>query len=189
MKLAFDLDGCLADFTTAYAARLVKITGENLLPKPLALPCWDWDKFYGYTKQQIDDTIRSVAADKLFWEKLKPLAEPEVFARINVLSKTHEVYFLTNRFGVNAKQQTEKFLYDHGIYYPTVIVTSNKKPILDTLKVDFFVDDKLETMNELASPPRPHFYLIDAPYNQTGRVEGLKTASNVKDALVKAELW
>jgi hypothetical protein len=187
MKIAFDVDGCLANFTDSYAAKLVKVTGTNLLPKPLTIPCWDWDKHYGYSQDQIAATIENVAADKLFWQKLDTLAEPEVFTRINSLSKDNEVYFLTNRFGSNAKQQTEKWLYEQGILYPTVIIGSNKRPILDTIKVTFFVDDKLETMNELGA--RPNFYLIETTYNQTGRISGLATASSVKDALQKAGLW
>jgi hypothetical protein len=187
MTLAFDIDGCLAEFAQAYQKRLVKVTGENLFPKDFVIPCWDWDVFYGYTKQQIADTWDSIIKDKLFWYKLKPCCEPEVLTRIGVLSKEHPVYFLTNRMGDLCKQQTEKWLYDNGISYPTVIITSNKKPILDTLKVEFFVDDKLETMNELGV--RPHYYLIDATYNQTGRVSGLNVASSVRDALEKANLW
>lgn len=179
----------LADFTTAYAKRLIKVTGDNLLPIPLTIPCWDWDVHYGYTKDQIAATWESIQADRLFWQKLAPLAEAEVFTRINVLSKDHPVYFITNRIGVNCKQQTERFLYAQGIDYPTVLITSNKRPVIESLKIEFFVDDRLETMNDLAALKRPHFYLVETSYNQTGRAPGLSTTTNIKDALMKAGLW
>ena len=191
MKIAFDIDGCLANFTDAYATKLVKVTGVNLLPKPLTIPTWDWDKHYGYSADQIAATMENIAKDKLFWEKLDPIAPREVFSRIQVLSKEHEVYFLTNRFGTNPKQQTEHWLYDQGIHYPTVLITANKRPIIEALKIDFFIDDKLETMNELAwgDGLKKQFYLSNTTYNQANRANGLKVATDVKDALQKADLW
>jgi uncharacterized HAD superfamily protein len=187
LKIAFDIDGVLANFTEAYAKRLVKVSGKNRLPKPLTLPCWDWDAYYGYTKQEIADTIENVAQDKLFWQKLKPIPESEVFARIQALSSDNDVYFITNRFGVSCKQQTEKWLYNQGISYPTVIISSKKLPIITSLGIEFFVDDKLETMNEM--PKKANFFLIDADYNKANRTQGLLVASDVKDALKKAGLW
>jgi uncharacterized HAD superfamily protein len=184
------MDGVLANFNEAYAERLVKVTGENLLPKPLTAPTWDWDKFYGYNAQQIHDTIMSISKDKLFWRKLKPIPEPEVFARINVLSKSHDVYFLTNRFGIDCKQQTERFLYDKGINYPTVVIASDKLPILKAIKADFFVDDKLETMASVTSGMQAeHLYLVDAAYNRENRWAAIKVVTGVKEALEKAGLW
>lgn len=189
MQIALDIDGCLADFTSSYAKRLVKVTGENLFPTPLTIPCWDWDKHYGYSAEQIAATWEAIAKDKLFWFKLEAIPDPEVFIRINVLSKDNPVYFITNRMGLNCKQQTEKWLYERGINYPTVIIAGNKRPIIEALKIEFFIDDRLETMNELAGLRKPHFYLKDTTYNQTGRVSGLAVATDIKDALEKAGLW
>lgn len=188
MNLAFDVDGVLANFAEAFAKKLVKVTGENKFPTPLVIPCWDWDKYYGYTNDQIAAAWDNIVADGLFWQKLKPIPEPGVFSRLNVLSKTHPVYFITNRMGLNCKQQTEKFLYEQGINYPTVLVTGNKRPVLESLKIEFFIDDRLPTMQELIPLKREHYYLADAEYNRTGR-EGLKVATDVKDALEKAGLW
>lgn len=197
MKIVADLDGCLFNFNHSYHDKLLKVTGENKFPTDWYAPCWDWDKFYGYSADQIAATVEAIASDKLFWRKLKPLADPEVFARLNVLSKTNDVYFLTNRFGINCKQQTEQALYDHGINYPTVIIARDKLPVLQAIKADFFVDDKLETMNEVIvarNDPKgkwnpPWTFLIDAPYNRIGRDSRSYVAPNVKDALMTAGLW
>ena len=189
MVIALDIDGCLANFNNSYAKRLVKVTGENRFPTPLEIPCWDWDKHYGYTNEEIAATWDSIIADRLFWQKLDTLVEPDVFTRINVISKTNPVYFITNRVGLNCKQQTEKWLYEQGINYPTVLIAANKRPIIESLKIEFFVDDRLETMNELVGLKRPHFYLAETTYNQTGRLSGVAVASDVKDALTKAGLW
>lgn len=197
MKLTFDLDGVLANFNDAYHGRLLKVTGENRFPTDWQPLSWDWDRDYGYTAQEIADTWANIWKDKLFWRKLKPLAEPEVFARIAVLSKTHDVYFLTHRSGIDAKQQTERWLYDQGINYPTVIMTGDKLPILKAIKADFFIDDKLDTMNEIVAAinePKAkwqpsHLYMMDAPYNRKNRDDRLHIATSVKHALEQANLW
>lgn len=189
MVIAIDVDGICANFTDAYAKRLVKVTGENFLPKPLTLPCWDWDKHYGYTSDQIQATWESITKDALFWQKLDPIPSPAVFARLNVIAQTHPTYFITNRMGVKCKQQTEKFLYEAGINYPTVLITGNKKPVIEALKVEFFIDDRLDTMNELVGLKKDHFYLQDEEYNRTGRAAGLHVCVNLQDALEKARLW
>lgn len=193
MNLAFDIDGCIADFSTAYKKRLLKITGEDYFQStwtPNDITVWDWDVEAGYTKDQIAATWESILADGLFWEKLKPIpGAVEAMNRVNVLSKEHSVYFITNRSGRRCKQQTEKFLYDIGINYPTVLLASNKLPILQALKIDFFVDDKLETMVETRKLGKQHFYLLETGYNQTGRPTDMPVATDVKDALEKAGLW
>lgn len=194
MKIAIDLDGVCYNFNTAYHDKLIQVTGENRFPTDWTATCWDWDKFYGYTSQEISDTWGEIIKDNLFWRKLDIIPEREVFARLNVLSMKNDVYFLTNRIGHNCKQQTERALYDAGINYPTVIIAADKVPILKAIKADFFADDKLETMNQVVTDfarirSHGHAYLIDAPYNQTGRHATLKVASDIKDALEKAGLW
>src|SRR5258706_7339654 len=78
----------------------------------------------------------------------------------------HEVYFITNRMGIRAKHQTEIWLYSLGMNYPTVIVTGDKLPILRSLGVNFFVDDRYETIMEVAEAKLPlKLYLRQAPYN------------------------
>lgn len=168
---------------------MIKVTGKNKFPTDWGVPCWNWDKFYGYTKDEIDATWESITADRLFWQKLDSIPEHEVFARLNTLSKTHDVYFITNRIGIDCKQQTERALYFNGINYPTVLIAADKLPLLKTLKIDFFCDDKLETMEATTPLGKEFFYLIEAPYNQEGRSTGLRTAANIKDALTKAGLW
>lgn len=191
MTLAFDVDGCIADFSNAYKKRLIKVTEKDLFTTDWTPTCWDWDKAAGYTSDEIEATWDSITKDPLFWEKLKPIAGAvETMSRVGMLSKTCPVYFLTNRMGVKCKQGTEKFLYDLGVSYPTVIITADKLPVLKAIRANFFVDDKLETMNQVQAGLRAeHLYLIDTPYNQSGRSLNLKVASDVKDALEKAGLW
>jgi uncharacterized HAD superfamily protein len=191
LKICVDLDGVLFSFNQAYHDKLVKVTGENKFPTDWYAPVWDWDKHYGYTADEIAATMENISVDKLFWRKLKPIADASVFARLNVLSKSNDVYFLTNRFGIECKQQTERALYDHGINYPTVVIAADKIPVLKSIKADFFADDKLDTMNAVQSSSlfAKHQYLINAPYNQTGRSPGLQVATDIKDALEKAGLW
>lgn len=202
MVIGLDLDGCIADFNSDYAKRLIKVTGEDRLPVGWKsnqdhITTWDWDLFHGYTKDEIAATWKSIKADTLFWQKLKPLpGVVEAMARLNAVSREHNLYFLTNRLGVGCKQQSEKFLYNLGINYPTVMITSTKLPVIKALNISFFIDDKLETMNEVVADGTnnhtigdKHFYLLDAPYNRTGRRVDLKVVSSLREALEKAGIW
>lgn len=191
-KIGIDLDGVIYNFNSAYHDKLIKITGENRFPTDWYAPVWDWDKFYGYTNDEITATLTAIQKDKLFWQKLKLLVEPEVMSRLNVLSKENDLYFLTNRFGIKCKQQTEKALYDAGINYPTVMIVRDKLPVIKALNLDFFVDDKLETMNPMVEhqiASKAYIKLIDAPYNREGRRANLQVVSDLKTALIESELW
>ena len=194
MRIALDIDGVLCNFNKAYAALLAQELGEDLLPVGWAenqecFHCWDWDTAHGYSPavQKVVWTQRIWANDK-FWAKLDPLpGATDVLRQLNWRMKDGKIdcYFVTNRSGEKAKKQTEWWLYDKGsIDYPTVLLASDKVPILKALDVSFFADDKLETVVQ-ASTYKVPTYLIDAPWNRQGRPE-LLVAKNVREALEKA---
>lgn len=203
-KLGIDIDGCLANFNLAYGKRLAEANGNDLLPegwkdKPEVFVCWNWDSHYGYTPE-IQNLVwrRDIINNPTFWGTLRgyPLTV-ETVKKLNFMAKAGmEVSFLTNRMGLMVKQQTEKWLYDIGIDYPTVIIASDKIPIIRAMGLNFYVDDKLETCNDLARvaegedlPVKGRVYMVDAPYNREGRHDGVRVVGSVKEALQEAGLW
>ena len=201
MRLGFDLDGVLADFTTKYAELLVQMTGRDLLPpdwrEQLATNAWPtvwfWERELGYTKDEEGKAWKDhiLKEEHDFWCRLAPLESNDTFDRIERLQcEGHDVYFVTTRPGQRAKEQSEVWLMGWGIYNPTVLIAlGSKVPIIQALNLDFYIDDKPETMVELcqAMGYDKHFYLKDAPYNQ--HVMGsIKAVSNVDEALDKAGL-
>lgn len=176
MTLAFDIDGCLANFTKGYAKLLIKVSGVDLFPPnwkgdddPHFPTTWFWERAMGYGQWEKAVWKEHILVDGKFWEKLPPLpGTPETLARINELAKAgHNIYFVTHRMGVEAKQQTERWLYKYGINYPTVLLSGDKLPLIKSLEVDAFIDDKPSTVNTVAvDNPQRRTFVKDAPYNR-----------------------
>lgn len=200
-RIGVDIDGCLAQFNEAYAKLLVEEHGENLIPEGGTFCCWDWDIHYGFPLAVRKAVLeRNVWGSDDFWLKLEPIP-----GACDTIRKLHwlahegkaDVYYLTNRHGATAKKQTEKWLYNNGCDYPTVLIAVDKTPIIKSLGLQLYVDDRLDAMAELVRQARyekwpqgiEHFYLKDAPWNQENRTEGLQVAGSVREALEKAGLW
>jgi hypothetical protein len=202
-KIVLDIDGVLADFNRAYAKALLRVSGFDLLPKGwhkdgyTAFTTWYWERQYGYGKEIETATWNGeiLPGAKKFWAKLSPLPYArETLLNLDALARggAIELYFLTNRFGERVKAQTEEFLYQNGVTYPTVLLAKDKMPLLKDLGAQVFVDDKIETMNGCAADPdlaKIQLYLPDAPWNLEGRVEGYTVVPNVKEAIIHAGLW
>lgn len=206
IRVGLDLDGVLVNFNHHYAKFLAEENGSDLLPEgwktdSSVFCCWNWDDFYKYPPDvQKRVWENRILGNKNFWKNLSPLdGAVEVLKKLNYLAKDGVIdcYMLTNRMGSHAKLQTEGWLYDHGYDFPTVLLASDKVPIIKALGLNFFIDDKLETMLSLRRASREekwdmrdkHFILQDAPWNQVGRYDDMKVSSNVKDALIAAGIW
>ena len=195
MRIGFDIDGVLANFTTAFIQETIRIAGKNLfLPEDSRNPPdWNYHLTRGYTEEEIKPVFASIAASPNFWLDLKE--EPGCSTLrmcILDLQRFHDVYFVTNRQGEDAKWQTEQWLLLHlGIERPTVLISKEKGLVARALKLDCYLDDNLENANDvvlrtLPSPvkilcgvpsckslPQPddspscRTYLLDRSYNQS----------------------
>lgn len=168
MKIGVDIDGVLADFTKSFNA-LVRAEFGIELPYPA--PTWQWHREGGVTKQQ-DNQLWNIIKTTHFWATLVPMPGAiDAIARLDQLSHDgHDVYFITSRPGKLAKFHTEWWLKAYGMNFPTVLVTSDKGPVVKGLGLDIFIDDKpennLEVLEAVGRSPKVHVFLVDAPYNQ-----------------------
>lgn len=198
-KLGVDLDGVLAQFTDSYSKLLTKISGIEF-PKSSK----DWPEVWYYEREKgITKDDEALAWNKYilkegttFWESLAPMdGTLETFTQLNRLSKSGvAVYYISDRHGHRAKAQTERWCYRYGIDYPTIILTGDKVPIIRSLGLTFFIDDKPETVVEVCRvaeaenlPVKGHVYLKDAPYNRK-TIHGIRVNS-VQEALELEGLW
>lgn len=204
-RLGIDIDGCLGNFTKAYGELLAKVCGEDRLhpgwaTDPAFPSEWDWDRTH-YPDAIADAWNRHILKDGTFWQQLEPLdGAKETVRALNLLSAGNTpVYFLTNRAGYRAKRQTEAWLYDLGMHYPTVILVEDKWPVIKALGLTHFIDDRLITMNGVAkelegpesieNPLRDRLFLKDAPYNRGGRHGLLLNVGSVGEMLKGEGLW
>jgi len=199
--LALDIDGVFADFLTPYASLLARVNGKDLLPFGwkrdkgfLWAVDWNWEGAYGYSQKVVDEVWRDhILPSQRFWRDLPLLGGARLAARtINYLARSGaaDVYFVTARPGTKATAQTEDWLVRIGIHNPTVLLSSNKIPILIGLGATHFIDDKPDTIKEaVAAKLQTHLYLKRAPYNQRLGGDGFYRVWNVKEMLDKEGLW
>ena len=201
MRIVSDLDGVVFSFNNSYA-RLLHEENPTKIPKDWqesdTVPsCWDWDRALGYTSEELSRVWGRInKKDSTFWSKLDPLpGAVEFIKQLNKLSaKNHEVSFLTHRSGYGAKRQSEIALYNLGMNYPTVNIVkeaNDKIPFLRLTGAEWFIDDKRETLNECVSSATTQglaLFLLNKPYNQTGRLGGYTVVDTLQEALEKAGL-
>lgn len=197
LKFCIDVDGVLANFTDAYAKALTRRTGIEFPVASADWPTsWFWERDAGVTKEQESETWHhDIIQSRTFWQRLSPVpnAKPALKHLNKMTQRGDEVYFITNRMGDLAKLQTERWLYAHGVNYPTVIVTGDKVPFLRALKANFFIDDKPDTVMDVGRVAAEekwenfNLFLFDTPYNRVQHYpNNVQRAGTVLEAIAQA---
>ena len=177
LKLAVDIDRCLADFNQEYVAKVIELSGRDLFGlakvSPEFPPVWNYPEEFGYSDAEVAAVWRSIKKDHNFWLSLDELpGAVEAIGRLNVARLYgHDVHFLTSRPGFASKYQSEEWLRARGMDVPTVILADDKTPYMSLLGIDAFVDDRLKNVNLCMRTVRlgrlnTRVYLVDAPYNR-----------------------
>lgn len=180
MRVGFDLDGVICDFTTA--ANLVLAELDRCEPKPV--DAWDWYKQYGrqdgahrpsWAKPGTPEHLWEQMWDRFHDDALFASLEPYEGAVEWVLkceSYGHEPVIITRR-EAHFEQDTVDWLVDNGLgHLPLFVVQSSKVGVTD---VDVFVDDHPGNVADFLVAGTPA-WLYDRPWNQGSllpRVDGL----------------
>lgn len=200
-RIAVDLDGVIFEFVNAYTDLLTEQTGVIF---PASSDIWPTTWFdpldHGVSRE--DDMMvwnnYILQENSTFWRLLHPVpGATEAVAHLNQLAhQGHEVYFISDRKGHGAKVQTEKALWDAGMRYPTVLLTPSKVPIIRSLDIDMFIDDKPETVIAVANaaaehglPVRGGVFIQDRPYNRHVEHDGIARVNSVAEMLKMKGLW
>ncbi len=197
LNICVDVDGVLANFTDAYAAALSRRTGIVFPKASSEWPTsWYWDRDMGVSKEDEQETWRKdIIQSRTFWQRLEPTpnAKPTIKKLNTMAQRGDQVYFLTHRMGELVKLQTERWLYNQGMNYPSVIVTGEKVPFLRALKANFFIDDKPDTILDVAKVAESEkwdnfqLFLFDSPYNRVQNYPpNVRRVTSVLEAIVAA---
>lgn len=180
--LGIDLDGCLADFTTAYIRLLQRISGVTCtLKEGEEAPCWHFEEQVGFSSGHVAAAWQEIKQSRHFWETLAPYPEthPALHVLVMAMAEGHEVYFMTNRPGRSAHTQTVQWLLRLGIRFPQVLIcpeidlgddrgkVSSKGIIAKGLGITHLIDDKIENCYAvLVDSPKTKVFVRDRRWNR-----------------------
>lgn len=180
LRVAFDMDGTLADLLSAYADVERTLFGETDADEDEPAPevreveqiaeaktdAVNTDKRATETAERLlrvrrgkvhrDRVWQTVEATPNFWTTLKPI-EAGVVQRLYELSEVHswEVFFITQRpatAGATVQRQTQKWLIDQGFMTPSVIpLSGGRGKAASALRLDFLVDDSPQNCVDVLS--------------------------------------
>jgi hypothetical protein len=169
MRVAFDLDGVLADLHTPFvstaghmfpeldrqairSADIAASPPDGEEPKngdlpsaavaaPVAAPS------VPLTRRQSDQVWRALAATENFWEGLKEIEEGAIRKLAAVADERRwEVLFITSRpksHGRTVQRQSQRWLEQHGFPLPSVyVVHGSRGRVAEALALDVVIDDR-----------------------------------------------
>jgi hypothetical protein len=210
MRIAFDLDGVLADLHTPFVMTALRLfphleagivesgdpEGESDVHDtdvPPVLPG------VNLTRQQSDAVWRDLAARENFWESLDEI-EAGAIARIAELAEKRrwEVLFITSRptsTGRTVQRQSQRWLEARGFPLPSVyVVHGSRGRIAAALGLDAVVDDRADNCLDIVLESKAGAVLVwrgsfDAVPPATRRlgIAVVPTVGAALDALVQAE--
>jgi hypothetical protein len=166
MRIAFDLDGVLADLHTPFVRAATRLFPE-LDPAVIgaadvgASPPPDSDPMAGepqdslappvqhvaLTRRQSEAVWRQLVATENFWETLDEI-EPGAIASLARVAdeRRWEVLFITSRpstAGLTVQRQSQRWLAARGFPLPSLyVVHGSRGRIADALAIDVVVDDR-----------------------------------------------
>lgn len=189
LRIAFDMDGTLANLSTSFHEVEDRLFGpyeaEHTQPQPEARE--EEQELEEKAEQESD--AATVAKERLaqaramrrhndviwqaiestpdFWTMLKPM-EDGLVRRLWETAQKHrwEVFFITQRpatDGDSVQRQTQRWLVEHGFELPSVIPLSGSRgKACQALKIDFLVDDTPKNCVDVISDSKARAILLTA---------------------------
>jgi hypothetical protein len=149
LRIAFDVDGVVADMNRAVAKRRASPDEAMTLE-------------------------RRLLSIENFWETLDEL-EPGAVARLAKLASQQrwDIVFLTDRpqsAGLPVQVQTQRWLSRHGFPLPSVLAVSkvNRGKLASVLRLDVVVDDRPENCVDVATESTARAVLMSASPEPSG---------------------
>ncbi len=207
LRIAFDLDGVLADLGTAYASVATKVAATRVAASGPEQTAAD-DKAKGSDGEsdatapespsrvedaEIWDAIRAIPD---FWTTLSPL-EPGGIERLQATARRHrwELFFWTQRpatRGDTVQRQTQRWLVQHGVELPSVIVTRGSRGVLAAaLHLDVLIDDTVRHCVDAVAESKATPFLVlrrpDPATEANAKRLGIRVVRSVAECLVVLE--
>jgi hypothetical protein len=209
LRIGFDMDGVLADFSAAYFAVEDRLFGKPEAPtragdpeeeRSDGPPADDTDQEpvpaqagqVRELRRRKDAVWKAIRQTPDFWLTLAP-TDPEAVRRIHQLMLQHrwEVFFITQRpatLGETVQRQTQRWLLNQGFDMPSVLVVPGSRgAAAAALTLDYLVDDSPKNCIDVKSESKAKPILIvegeDKDLVASARRLGIETAASIAQVL------
>jgi hypothetical protein len=201
LRIGFDMDGVLADFSSAFHEVEARLFGRG---KPIRAELPEEAEERGSGDQalgagSVDDTRRrseaiwnAIRSTPGFWTTLKPL-DPTAVRRIRdeMIRHRWEVFFITQRpetLGETVQRQTQRWLLAQGFDVPSVLVIGGSRgAAAKALRLDYHVDDSPQNCLDVMSEGHAKPILIVPSGNEAttrrARSLGIGVAKNIGECV------
>lgn len=185
LRIAFDMDGTLADFDAAFRDVEVRLFGDDAPPPPdqpetraseqeraeipqrraSDQPADDETGGVAPSRRKLDRVWAAIEATPNFWSTLHPI-DPHAVRRIRDMTVRHgwEVFFITQRprtAGEAVQRQTQAWLVEQGFDWPSVLVMPGSRgKAAAALHLDYLVDDSPKNCVDVISDSKARALLI-----------------------------
>jgi hypothetical protein len=176
IKIAFDLDGVLFDFVSAFEKMARQVLGQDCLPNPYAHTQWD----FPLSGPDTDKVWAEIKSNPNFWEYyVSALAGADqleqAFGHDERMSMI-DVYYITAR--PDAKAGTALYQANAALQYEGLSATNSsvivvpypsaKPGIINALNITHSIDDRAKTVRLIKAScgPSHKTFLMDQPYNR-----------------------
>jgi hypothetical protein len=165
-RVAFDLDGTVADMHVVLRREAEQLFGNGQLPPVVDPPGTDRGEKDAPENEQVMTELHLTNRQQMdLWEHVRtienfwcglPEMEPGIVARIAQVAQARrwEVIFLTTRpfvAGETVQIQSQRWLDAHGFPLPSVFVVQRSRgKIAEALQLDAVVDDRPENCLDVA---------------------------------------
>jgi phosphoglycolate phosphatase-like HAD superfamily hydrolase len=201
LRIAFDLDGVLADMDSAIASEAaVSFGGKRLsgrqLPTDVEARTSPTDQSRPtppgrkLSARQQRRAWRRIAAIEDFWQTLREV-EPGIVKRLATIAvaRRWEVIFLTKRpatAGLTAQAQSQRWLAAHGFERPSVYVVQGSRGLIAAaLELDVVVDDRVENCYDVIADSRAKALLVsgDGQLSAAAQRAGVRVFATLTECL------
>ena len=210
MRIGFDVDGVLADLSSAYREVEARLFGPEEIEDDVPETPDEKARLTTSAKATVVEKTkiaaaelralerkrelvwRAIEATDNFWTTLKPL-DRRAPARIQTLALRHrwEIFFITQRpdtAGDSVQHQTQRWLAAHGFDLPSVIVARDSRgKVAAALHLDYLVDDTAKNCVDAIAESKTRPILVARhaarPIQANARALGIGVAGSIGEAL------